>query len=703
MNAQKTVKTAAADLKAHWSVPAEGNYVSYKEIMSLSVGHMGQRLATTFALTQEEFVCNTLGMSQFQRVYMGYATTALSLLKNLLNGYILDNRRSPEGKFRCYIKLGIPAGIILLLSLLFIPFDRLAEYNIWYMILVSYGIDQIQGYISGWFVTGVAGLNQVITPNVTERTKVIAIEGIIHNFAPTITDIAVSMLKEKSFGFYNIRSFRVAYAPFIVIGTLLSLLSFYGTKERMLKPKSHMTNIGFLEAFRQVSHNKIFWIRMFDGWNDFLEGAKGNILKTVYTYGEVAKGVSDVGLKYGLARDAIGSASMLAMAMTPTVVRLMGKGRYKFYKNIVQVFLLFGMGRAYKKHVLWLILFLWLDKIFDTATVIDSSIEADMKDYQHYLSGERIDGAFAVVKLYMNTAIGAVTDLFLPYVKKKYGLTNNYDDLYNESFRNKILDALMKISIFGAVIDCVPYYFYDISENDMDGITRVLKIRTLVEDSENGIAESGVRKDVREAVESALKYAGKVKPELSVKEIRAARKLPKSERKNAVLEEKRKYKEKRYEYNEITIADFVLQELKHYETGYGKAELEQAKIIASGGFMHFADGREGALAVAEQYAATDKESKRERRDLIRNVRAIEKCTRYREKYYPNGITECDGKTLENALSLPENTRDEKKIRAAAIKQAEKERSRYAKACKPYLLARRKIQLAEGYAMMLQKL
>lgn len=686
--------SAVHEVKDHWKTPAEGNYVSYKEAAALSVGHMGMRLARTFSLTQEDFVCNTLGMSQFQRVYMGYVTTAIDLGKNLLNGYILDNHRSPEGRFRCWVKLGIPAGILLLLALLFVPFDTLADANIWYMVAATYGIGQVQGYISGWFNTGVCGISQVITPNPKERTKVIAIEGIIHNVAPTITDIAVSMLLEKSYGFYDIRSFRIAYAPFIVLGTVLSLLSFYGTQERILLPKTRMTKIGFTDAFREVSRNKIFRIVLFDGWNDFLEDAKGNLLKYVYTYGKVAEGAKNVGLKYGLARDLVGSASFISMCLNPTVINLLGKGRFKFYKNIIQIFLIAGMGFAYKRSVPLLVFMLWLDKIVDTQSVIDSAIEADMKDYQHYLSGERIDGAFETVKLYMNTAVNSVTDLFIPWVKKKNGLTDNYDDFYNEDFRNKILDIMIKISVVGAVVDCVPYWFYDISEGQMDGISRVLKLRKAAEEQADGCTDEKLAAECGDIITKAKKYAGPEAGSPSRGGIRAARKLPKSERKTAVIEARKQYKEEKLAQREKEAAVIVLGELERYETALGKAEAEFSRILVNGEENEYIAN----APAAKEYVASVLGSlgKKDGKELKRKLNELTRAEKAIARYYPDGLTAADPAALENAISLPENTREQRAFRSAQIRSAEKERSRYGKAAKPLLIARRTLTLEENY-------
>lgn len=41
MNVVKLVNSVFNDIKSHWKHPAEGNFVSYKEIVNLGLGGMG--------------------------------------------------------------------------------------------------------------------------------------------------------------------------------------------------------------------------------------------------------------------------------------------------------------------------------------------------------------------------------------------------------------------------------------------------------------------------------------------------------------------------------------------------------------------------------------------------------------------------------------------------------------------------------------
>ncbi|MBQ3888138.1 MAG: MFS transporter, partial [Clostridia bacterium] len=225
----QTAKSVLTDVRAHWRTPAPGNYVAYKEYMMLAVGWMGMRLATTFGITfavGNGLTAMTLHMTNRDLLIMGYICTAIGYALAPLNSYILENLRSRAGKYRVYAKLAIPASLLSLFALFF-PYEKVGYVR---MVVSLFVIGQIQGYIQGWFSTGVSNLVFVISPNSEERVRVMTVTSVVHNFAPSLTDILIPVFSDvlADGDLYNIRTYRMIYPVIIIVGMCLSVCAYKG-------------------------------------------------------------------------------------------------------------------------------------------------------------------------------------------------------------------------------------------------------------------------------------------------------------------------------------------------------------------------------------------------------------------------------------------------------------------------------------------
>ena len=178
------------DVRAYWKHPAPGDYVAYKEYFMLSVGWLGMRLATSFGFgfgVNDAFTATTLHMTHRDLIILGYICTAIGYVTAPLNAYIIDHLRSRDGKYRVYIKLAIPAAALSMLALFF-PYERVGYMK---MVISLFLIGQIEGYVKGWYSTGVSNLVYVLSPNSQERVRIMMVTSLVHNFAPSLTGITM--------------------------------------------------------------------------------------------------------------------------------------------------------------------------------------------------------------------------------------------------------------------------------------------------------------------------------------------------------------------------------------------------------------------------------------------------------------------------------------------------------------------------------
>ena len=266
-----------------------------------------------------------------------------------------------------------------------------------------------------------------------------------------------------------------------------------------------------------------------------------------------------------------------------------------------------------------------------------------------------------------------------------------------------MLDVLIAISVFGAAVDVIPWFFYDVSETGQKSMLRVIRLRTLIEDyhSDKGEIENYI--EGCEAVFTAQKYENAEKLDFSKEELRQAKQLPKNTSEEAAVrkEKLKELRKRRNEYadhnEEIEIAKFVMFEIRRFSTDFGKKQLELAKLVAEAGEERFYDVYEQAVELSRALPRTHvKEERVWRRQEIRNANALKRSAKLAYKYYPDGKISFDPQIVEDAYDLPDDTPEQQKLRRKAMKKANKAQNIYAKVAMPYLSALRTVKLAEGY-------
>lgn len=707
----------------YWNHPRPGEYVSYREITMLSIGWLAQYFVFQFSISfgvGNELTGATLGMNNTELLIMGYVCQIIGYIQAPVNAWLTDNLRSKHGKYRVYIKLALPLMVLNLIALWF-PYEQLRDgVSRYAMIAALFIIGQVQGYIRSWLNTGVTHMVHVMTPNSNERAKIMSITAVIYSFAPTLLNIYMPLMVDVlpiNANKFTMTYFRGAHTPLALFAPLI-LVAFYGTQERLVIPKSRIEKMSFGNSLRSVMSNRIFWIKCFDAWNDFLEGAKGNVWDMLVYRAHITKSTT-----YGILNTLCHNSQLWSMIFSPWFIRKFGKKNIKVFKNIAQVFLIAAIGLTYKSKFAIVFLFIinYINRFLDCAEVIDKAIESDMRDTQQYLVGERIDGSFGLVSTYANGAVGMLTGLFLPWVYGKCGFDgNDYSvlDVYldynpdlplSEQKKNpncvlySMLDVLIGISVLGAALDVIPWLFYDVSETGQKSMFRVIRLRTLVEDYKSGSGEPENYIEGCEAVFKARNYENAEKIPSPKAELKQARTMPKNtpeekalrtERINAL---KQQAHEAETNNEEAEISKFVMFEINRFSTEFGKKQLELAKLITDAGSERFYEVYEEAVALANALPKSKvKEEKIWRRQEIRNANALKKSANLALKHYENGVIAFDPDAIEKAYDMPDETPAEQKARRKAMKKANREKNLYSRVAMPYLSAKRTVELADGY-------
>ena len=463
---------------SHWNTPAKGKEVPYKEIANYSVGGMGLNfvmyMVGQFMLTSGSlFLGSAIGLRPMHIQLMSMVAVGLSLLYVFIRAYLFDNLRLKMGKFRPLIMLGA-VPIVVLTGILFTLDFEIMTYT---DKLITVGalvlaVEFFKPILSDSFL----GIGQVMTSSASERTNVITIYSIIYSFAPTICNLFVPMFSEFTGGLTSVDTYKYIVLPIGIVGVFLTLFAVMGTKERIVKSTNYVQKVNVFKGMKAVYKNKYWWITNTAVWVGFLEGAAGSILMWMYVYG-----IQDM-VAYSLVVTLMGFSASIAMVLTPFVLKNLGVKNLLLLHNVMNIVLFIGMLATFKIPILF-IAFSFMNNLFNFFTVVYTPvIHAEMKDYQHYLSGKRMDGAFGPAGAVINIPIVMATGLVIPMCIESFGMTINYNILYDPSIRDNIFSVLLGMSIVGAIMNVVPFFFYDYPRDMHVNVIRVINLRATIED-----------------------------------------------------------------------------------------------------------------------------------------------------------------------------------------------------------------------------
>lgn len=643
MNLKEKVFSLLSMVKNNWKVPAKGRYMSIREIAAYSGGGIGAYMLITLGSacilgTGNTLISSTLGVDATDMYILYVIAVLVNIPLTGIRANIIDNTRNKAGKYRPYIvSMGIPTAIICLLMVWF-PYDKLSyivgDGAFTYMTAGGTVVEKPYAYIAKcalilvfnlllhffyyFFYDGYENLIHVLSPDTQERADVSSVKSIVYSFAPTVVNLITPIIAGSIFhtNTTDIRVYRLLYPILAVFGIFLCIVVYKYTEEKIVQARTHVIRIRFSDALRAVIKNKYFWIISLAGWIGFLESAYANILFWLYNYGGAASGkmYSLIGLIYG-------NASLWGMLLAPFCIKKWGKKMVLVVTNIMNVIFILMMLPVTTKidgATIWLVMgCLYLNAFMGSfAHILNPAIQADIRDYQQYKTGERIDGMFAAVGT-IGTIITLATSSVIPFIYEKGGITrenalkvtsdsnilnrmlgdgktvgqvlaeqlangqdsysNPYSALYDPEVLINLLHVIIIVAAIGAFMNVVPYFWYDFNEIKQKSVIRVLKVRAMFEDFGNKALKDSVLVEGVDIIKKAREMATAV-PETPDKN------SYRSVSDKAARKEAKKLYRAQVEHNEeIEISKFVCEELDKFTDPRWQSYIVMCRDIYSHG------------------------------------------------------------------------------------------------------------------------
>ena len=122
-----------------------------------------------------------------------------------------------------------------------------------------------------------------MSPNTQERADVTSIKSVVYSFGPTIVQLIVPLIAANVFhsNTTDIRVYRLVYPILSILGILLCIIVYKNTEERIVQARTHVVQIKFIDALKEVAKNKYFWIISLASWIGFWKLPYSNILNWV--------------------------------------------------------------------------------------------------------------------------------------------------------------------------------------------------------------------------------------------------------------------------------------------------------------------------------------------------------------------------------------------------------------------------------------
>ncbi len=685
MKVKNIVSNVYKDITSHWKHPAQGNFVSYKELINLALGGMGNQLTMQLVWQMGLSAGNTLlgstiGIRPIHLQYMLTAQTILNVLFFFIRAHIVDNTRTKWGRFRPYIAFaGIPLAVLSVIFV-FLPFQTMS-YNEKFICVFVFAISI--SMIQPLFTDTYSELQTVITPNSEERAKVLSINSLIYSFAPTLTGLFIPILSNLTGGYTNINTYRYVLAPVSLIGLALNFFTAFGCKERVVTSSTYVQKVGIIEGALMILKNKHWWIRQIASLIGFLELATSVFFSWIYIYS-----VQDM-TAYGILNTVMGTASGIAMAITPFLLKKLGNKKLLIYHNLLNVVFCFILIFTFKSPTIMFIIMYMNNLVNALSLVYNQVMHSEVKDYQQYICGYRMDFVFGLAGM-ITMPITLLSGYVIPYVYECFGLTTNYDILYDPNVRNSLFLVLCILAIIGAVLNLIPFCFYSMSKEKHQNIIRVLRYRALFDDFESGDFNADVIKNGVEAVRSGLELKNSPVPDL--KTMKENMKSLKGEDKEKARKEYLKAKAFAAEQAEVGI---FMEEFNKFDTPEWQHKVESARKLIAKDISALAFMDESIIAQARNMPKHNKTERSLRKYYIKQAKAIVKSGKLIKKNYPDGIVKPDEDKLNEAYALPDHTKAENKFKNAQIKMIEGEFDLYYKTIAPYAAAKKLVHSYEN--------
>lgn len=450
----------------------EKKYLKTPEILSFSSSAFGRSmiytLMSTFLLI---FYTDAMQLTPAHAGLIILAARIFDAANDPVMGIIADKTKTKFGKLRPYLLFSPFLIMISTAALFYVPnFDyngRLAYAAVTYIL---WGVCFTIQDVPFW------GLSAVISPFESERNKTISTARIFSTVGGIVPTLIVPVLRN---GMGNTKGYFVSGLMFAVLGSMISLLAFFGTKERVVQQKEKVTVGEIVSAYVKNKPLLLLIVSSVLGSAMLMAQTSGSYLATylIKDSGVVPKGTVQTVMTV-----AIGAGMMIAMVLMPVLRKKMSlKAIYisaAVFGAVIHGIMYFV---GYSNFYLFLAVLAVAGLPLGIFNVITYAMVADSVDYLEYKTGRRSEGVCFASQTFISKLTAGISTFITSIVLEKVGFMQPVNDIpvldQPESVFKGMFFMVTVIPMISLALAAIPMIFNDYSGKKKDEIQKALAER----------------------------------------------------------------------------------------------------------------------------------------------------------------------------------------------------------------------------------
>ena len=382
------------------------------------------------------------------------------------------------GRYKYSLYCDVVPKIIMVILIGWLPVYKIADEvtRVWVANLL----------FAGYGMFGFANMEactQNISPNMRERILVrsypIKFSHILNSVMVLVIPMAIGFLKDD---WADINVYRYVIPIIFTVFAFLTLIFANRIQERIPQPPiEEKVQINFWDGIFGVMRNKYKWVQTIVWMLDSFGNGILPLATILYLYTFRLSG-----LAYGLIVSLVSFAGTPPDLLTPYFIK-------RFSYKQIMIFYLISRAVGYSAivgtmffcknvtlcGVICVLILIVMEATHTVPTSVGHDMDVRITDYQMYLSGERLE-SFAGIFGWFTGPVTSFISLIIPILLLRFGFNSNWDVLFVDASRAKIIIIPMLFDIGGFLLMIIPYIFWDYDDIKQDKVIQVLKRRAEV-------------------------------------------------------------------------------------------------------------------------------------------------------------------------------------------------------------------------------
>lgn len=382
------------------------------------------------------------------------------------------------GRYKYSLYCDVVPKIIMVILIGWLPVYKIADEvtRVWVANLL----------FAGYGMFGFANMEactQNISPNMQERILVrsypLKLSHLLNSIMVLVIPVAIGFMKND---WADINVYRYVIPIIFTTFAIITMIFANRIQERIPQPPiEEKVQISFWDGIFGVMRNKYKWVQTIVWMLDSFGNGILPFATILYLYTFRLSG-----LAYGLIVSLVSFAGTPPDFLTPYFIK-------RFSYKQIMIFYLLSRAVGYSAIVcamffcknvtlcgiICIIILIFMEATHTVPMSVGHDMDIRINDYQMYLSGERLE-SFAGIFGWFTGPVTSFISLIIPILLLKYGFNSNWDVLFVDASRSKIIIIPMLFDIAGFLLMTIPYLFWDYDSLKQDKVMQVLKRRAEV-------------------------------------------------------------------------------------------------------------------------------------------------------------------------------------------------------------------------------